>query len=231
MLHFLLSWAVLALLLLVFIIHFNAFTRTCTKRSVYVDQNHQTLLSMYCLIPSQHALNAALMQIRITVSSASWSSSIKNAERHIFFQKSQFCFFSLTTLMIHCRCKTFITELIYQQNQHSFYKVQSQNHRNCFYFTILSIQFTLANFITNLFHDFLSAKHHKTQVVTIITVFVIIASFEQQCHVFQSITSLLCHEMHTLYNKLLFFGEKPNQTTLFQDFLHSDTPSQPGDQD
>ena len=123
MLHFLLSWAVLALLLLVFIIHFNAFTRTCTKRSVYVDQNHQTLLSMYCLIPSQHALNAALMQIRITVSSASWSSSIKNAERHIFFQKSQFCFFSLTTLMIHCRCKTFITELIYQQNQHSFYKV------------------------------------------------------------------------------------------------------------
>ena len=99
MLHFLLSWAVLALLLLVFIIHFNAFTRTCTKRSVYVDQNHQTLLSMYCLIPSQHALNAALMQIRITVSSASWSSSIKNAERHIFFQKSQFCFFSFSTLI------------------------------------------------------------------------------------------------------------------------------------
>ena len=58
-----------------------------------------------------------------TYSSASWSFSLKNAERHKFFQKSQFCFFSFSSLIIHCRCRTFITELIYQRSLHSFCKV------------------------------------------------------------------------------------------------------------
>ena len=54
----------------------------------------------------------------------------------------------------------------------------------------------------------------------IITVIGTIACFEQQCLVFQSITSFLLHDLRTLYNLLLFYEGEPNQTTLFQDFLH-----------
>ena len=104
-------------------------------------------------------LSVYLTNVKPTDSSASWFSSLKNAERHKFFQKSQFCFFSFSSLIIHC--KTLSQSYFIRKVDTAFTKLSSLRITNiALSFTILCTQFTIVNFITNLFQDFLSTKLH-----------------------------------------------------------------------
>ena len=104
-------------------------------------------------------LSVYLTNVKPTDSSASWFSSLKNAERHKFFQKSQFCFFSFSSLIIHC--KTLSQSYFIRKVDTAFTKLSSLRITSiALSFTILCTQFTIVNFITNLFQDFLSVKLH-----------------------------------------------------------------------
>ena len=96
-------------------------------------------------------------------SSISWLSSLKNAKRPKLFRKFQFCFFSLTTLIIYCELKNIYHRAIlaakHTQVLQSFLVSESPNVH---IFTSLSIHFALVNFIIELFDDFLSAKIQKS---------------------------------------------------------------------